>query len=255
MKKLLFAMVMMLVASVSFAVPYGSQIRVSSLSLPNGADQTIDYFLNEGANSVEIKILDATTSAAVATFAGTATLGANSVVWDGTANNAGGSAVPDGSYRVRIKADKTAASAWTVVASNSSVGNYYVPTFGATIYQTLWDGFSGMESLISTDPDLDSFGFILNSTSYVTPRVDGHVVFNPDLSLVDTVTTGQDTILNFPATATLNQAVWGNCFDPADPNYVWVVGQDVGINVMYGRWDDETLQDVTNGVAALANAR
>lgn len=248
---LTIAVAMLLLPGLAFAVPYASQIKVSATTTTVGSGLTIEYFLNQAADSVLIEIMDGATP--VASFAGTANQGANSVAWDGSVNNAGGADVGDGQYRVRVTANKNAPAAWTEFVSNSSVGNY-IPAENPTLIQTLWDGFSGMEWLISKNPDLDSFGYFLVSTSYSTPRIDGHVVFNPDLSVYDGVD-GQTTWANFPATPANNTSVWGNDFDPEDPNYIWVCGQSGANNIMYGRWNDLTLTDVTNGVALIANAR
>jgi len=242
-----------MMTSLALAVPYASRIQLGSTLVIPGTGTSISYFLNQ-PGTVQIEIVDAATATTVAaTFAGTGTQGSNVVVWDGTVDNAGGAAVAEGSYRVRITVDATAAAGWVEIASNSSLGNY-VPGTNATIYQTLWDGFSGMESLISQNPDEDAFGYILTSTSYSTPRVDGHVVFNTDLSILGGGD-GQSTWLNFPDVAANNQAVWGNCFDPEDPTKVWVVGQSGAVNVMTGDWNAPTLTDVTNGDTNVANAR
>jgi len=65
--------------------------------------------------------------------------------------------------------------------------------------------------------------------------------------------------MNYPGTPSNNQGVWGSCFDPEDPNYVWVAGQDEGtppIAIMRGKWNATTLTDVTNGQgASLIDAR
>ncbi len=256
MKRLaIFSISFLFLVSSVFAVPFASQIRVSDTNPSPGVGMTIDYFINEAGGTVTIELFDSPTpGAAVASFAGTAAVGANSVVWDGTADNAGGTVVPVGEYRVRITVDASSAAGFTEIASNSSVGNY-VDSGNATLLQTLWDGFSPMEMLISQNPDADSFGFVLASTSYSTPRIDGHVVFNPDLTLF-TGGDGSSTWLNFPGTAANNQSVWGNCFDPeGTDDFVWVCGQSGSENVMNGAWNAGTLTDQTNAIADLANAR
>jgi len=237
-----------------YAVPFASQIRVSETQFIIGNGTTINYFINQAGGTATIEIVEAAdTNNVVATFAGTAAKGLNSVAWDGTDDNAGGAVIPVGEYRVKITTDASAAAGWVEIASNSSVGNY-VPAENPTLYQTLWDGCSLMESLITHNMDSDAFGFILTSTSFSPPRIDGHVVFNPDLSTYNGGD-GQSTWLNLPVTATLNTAVWGNCFDPDDDDYVWVCGQNAANNVLYGKWNDVTLQDVTNADANMANAR
>lgn len=244
-------------ASSVMAVPYASQIRVGATVLAPGTGTTINYFVNQAGGTATIQIVqEANPATVVATFAGTAAKGLNAVNWDGTVDNAGGAALPDGKYRVKVTVAATAAAAWTEIASNSSLGNY-IPAENPTIYQTLWDGFSPMESLISWNTDSDAFGYILTSASYSTPRKDGHVVFNPDLSTFDGGD-GQNTWLNFPDAASNNTAIWGNCFDPEDDEYVWVGGQSSNTppcTVMYGKWNDITLQNATNEVADVSLGR
>ena len=113
-----------------------------------------------------------------------------------------------------------------------------------------------MEMLITQNPDLDSFGYILcaSSNDIPTPRIDGHVVFNPDLSTYDGGD-GSSTWMNYPGVPSNNQGVWGNCFDPEDPNYIWAAGQSGSINIMRGQWNASTLVDATNAIADLTNAR
>ncbi len=256
MKKVFLLVMFSLLTAVVFAVPYASQITVSVTQVASGAGLDITYFVNEAGGTVTIEIVEeATPSNVAATFAGTATLGSNTVSWDGTNNNAGGTAVANGNYRVEITVNATNAAGWAEIHSNSSLGNF-VPSGIATEKQTLWDGFSGMEWLIDLDPDRDSFGYILCSSSFSAPRIDGHVVFNPDLSTYDGGD-GQSTWMNFPGTPSNNQGVWGNCFDPEDPNYVWVAGQDdvIVVSIMRGKWNATTLTDVTNTQADLLYAR
>jgi len=263
MKKLILLIAILLVTVSLFSVPYASKIRVvTSIPgiIPLGSGCTINYFINESGGTVTIEIIKTSDLSVVATFSGTASVGNNAVVWDGTSNNSGGTQVPEGTYRVKLSVSATKSVGWAEIASNSSVGNY-VPPANATIYQTLWDGFSGMESLISQNTDKDSFGFILTAECYNSPAVYGHVVFNPDLSCYDGGN-GQTTWLNFPGTPpdTPNTSIWGNCFDPDDDNYVWVCGQagqsaSTANNVLYGKWDSLTLTNVTNGSGSLLNAR
>ncbi len=257
MKKVFLLVMFSLLAGVVFAVPYASQITLSEKQIASGGSLDISYFVNEAGGTVTIEIVEeATPSNVAATFAGTATEGVNTVSWDGTVDNAGGTVVADGNYRVKITVSATNAAGWAEIHSNSSLGNY-VPVAIATERQQLWDGCSPMEWLIDLDPDRDSFGYILCSTSYVTPRIDGHVVFNPDLSTYDGGD-GQSTWMNFPGVPSNNQGVWGNCFDPEEPNDVWVVGQDETappIIVMRATWNAPTLTDVTNTNTDLMDAR
>lgn len=258
MKKTFLAIILScFLASSVMAVPYASQIRVGNTGLAPGAGTSITYFVNQAGGTATIQIVEeANPATVVATFNGTATKGVNTVTWDGTVNNAGGAALAVGKYRVKVTVAATAAAGWVEIASNSSVGNY-VPAENPTIYQTLWDGCSPMESLISWNTDSDAFGYILTSTSYSAPRIDGHVVFNPDLSTVDGAD-GQSTWLNFPGTSSNNTGIWGNCFDPDDDEYVWVCGQSANTpvaSVFYAKWNDVTLQNVTNGNTDVSLAR
>jgi hypothetical protein len=218
---------------------------------------TITYYINEAGGTATIDIIKVSDLSGVASFPGTATLGLNTVVWDGTVDNAGGADVPVGNYRVKITVAATKSVGWAEVASNSSVGNYATP---ATTYQTLWDGFSSMEMVIPNNPDKDSFGYILASTgASVVPRIHGHVVFNPDLSLTNGGD-GQDLWMEYPGTPldvdyTL---CWGNCSDPDDADYMWVAGQSFAPQtsvVMYGKYNDEIATEATNGITVLDGAR
>lgn len=254
MKRFIFTIMILAIASTVMSAPYASRISVDQIQISQGGHLTINYFINEAGGTATINIIKVSDSSVVATFAGTATKGANSVIWNGTVNNGAGAQVPAGNYRVKISASATKPAGWAEIASNSSLGNY-VPLANATIYQTMWDGFSPMEFLIQADTNKEGFGYILVSTSYVTPRVDGHVVFNPDLSCYDGGN-GQTTWLNYPGTSANNQGVWGNCFDPDDSDYVWVCGQSSTTNVMYGKWNDTTLVDKTGAATTeMANAR
>jgi hypothetical protein len=256
MKRFIFTIMILAIASTVMSAPYASRISVDKFQMSQGGNLTINYFINEAGGTATINIIKVSDSSVVATFTGTATKGVNSVVWHGTVDNAGGAQVPAGNYRVKISLSATKPAGWAEIASNSSLGNY-VPIANATIYQTLWDGYSGKEWLISKNTELDSFGYLLVSTSYTVPPFFGHVVFNPDLSCYDGGN-GQTTWLNFPGTpaSATTTAVWGNCFDPDDPNYVWVCGQTGSTNVFYAKWNDATLVDKTGGATAeLANAR
>ncbi|CAN5281448.1 hypothetical protein BH09SUM1_BH09SUM1_27780 [soil metagenome] len=106
------------------ATPFASDIRISSTNLAQTAGATITYKLGEAADTVTIDLLDST-DAVVGTFAGTATVGSNSVVWNGTTDNAAGSYLSLASnYKLRVTAAKNTASAWTIVRSHRSVGAY-----------------------------------------------------------------------------------------------------------------------------------
>jgi hypothetical protein len=241
----------------AFAIPFASQIRVSDTAPPEGAGMTITYYINEAGGTATIDIIKVSDLSGVASFTGTATLGKNTVVWDGTVDNAGGADVPVGNYRVKITVAATKSVGWAEVASNSSPLGGATP---ATTYATLWNGFSGMEMVIPANQDKDSFGYILCSTgANVDPRNHGHVVFNPDLSCTDGGD-GQNMWMKYPGTPldvdyTL---CWGNCSDPDNADYIWVAGQSFAPQtcpVMFGKYNDVTATDVTNSITTLDGAR
>lgn len=212
-------------ASAAHAVPVAGQIRVSSTSVGQGVGLTITYRLNEAADSVGIELRDAGSNALVASFAGTAAQGANSVVWNGRVDNAAGALVAAGSYRVRVTANKNVPLAWTEFASNSSVGNYGP----ATTLQTLYDGFSGRSWVISQNTNSDAFGYLLAASSYLTtPNHAGVFVFNPDLS----VAAGDDGFASRKlkgfgdgTAITNNTAFWGITTDPDNADRPFGTGQ------------------------------
>lgn len=258
MKKYIFIVMMLALTSAVFATPYASQIRVSSLQVYQGTNLTITYYINEAGGTATINIIKASDSSVVATFAGTATKGKNTVVWNGTVDNASGAKVDVGNYKVKITVNATKAVAWTEIASNSSVGNYAAAS--PTMLQTLWDGFSGMEIVIPNDPTKDSFGYVLCSTSAnLDPQNHGLVVFNPDLSCEDG-SDGQNMWLKYPLpfnTGVDYTIVWGTCLDPDDADHIWIAGQSVGTEkeVLYGKYNDAYATDAVGGVAGLDNAR
>ncbi len=225
MKKLLLAALLVGgIVSAAQAVPYAGQIRVSSLIVAQGVGLTINYQLNEAADSVSIEVRNLS-NVVVATFAGTAVQGANSVAWNGTANNAAGPAVTAGNYRVRITANKNAPIAWTEFASNRSVGNFGT----ATILNTIFNGYSGRSWVITRNTDSPAFGYALGITSYLTvPPHAAAVVFDSDLS----ISAGDDGFASRKlkgfgdgVAITNNTAFWDAAIDPDDPTRVWATGQ------------------------------
>jgi len=258
MKKYMFIIMMLALTSAVFATPYASQIRVSSLQVYQGTNLTITYYINEAGGTASINIIKASDLSVVAAFTGTATKGKNTVVWNGTVDNASGAKVDVGNYKVKITVNASKTAGWTEIASNSSLGNY-IGSY-PTMLQTLWDGFSGMEMYIPSDPTKDSFGYILCSTSANSanpPSIHGHAVFNPDLSCANGGD-GQTLWMKFPVTppATYYTTCWGNCPDPDNADYMWVEGQNPTIRVvMYGKYNDATSVDVTGGVTGLNSSR
>jgi hypothetical protein len=223
MKRLLFAALLAGgLVSAAQAVPYAGQIRVSSLSVAQGVGLTINYQLNETADSVGIEIRNLS-NVVVATFTGTAAQGANSVAWNGTADNAAGAAVTAGNYR--ITANKNVPLGWTEFASNRSVGNYGT----ATILNTIFDGYSGRSFILSRNTDSPAFGYVLGITSYLTTTNHAAaVVFDSDLS----ISAGDDGFASRKlkgfgdgVAITNNTAFWDAVIDPDDPTRVWATGQ------------------------------
>lgn len=212
-------------ASAAHAVPVAGQIRVSSISVGQGVGLTITYRLNEAADSVGIELRDAGSNALVASFAGTAAQGANSVVWNGRVDNAAGALVAAGSYRVRVTANKNVPLGWTEFASNRSVGQYGA----AATLETLFDGASPRSWLITHNTDSDTFGYLLAISSYATtPPHAGAIVLNPELS----VAAGDDGFASRKlkgfgdGTAIINNTVfWDAAVDPNDAARVFATGQ------------------------------
>lgn len=241
-------------AGSAVAIPYASKITVSSSVY--SSPFTVSYMLNEPADSVTIEILNGST--AVATFAGTATQGANQVIWDGTANNAGGTAVADGNYSVRITADKNR-SAWEEVASQRSLGNGgagWGP--GGAIHNQAFDGFSPVDFLYVQDTNSDFFGYGLGYSSYGTGTPDhvGALMFNSDLSVVDGAAALGDRVFKVAGIADadiLNGSIWSGAPDPDNPDAFYWTGQHSGggyyTGLHYGDLNDPenlTNSDPTN---------
>ena len=180
MKRYIVVIALFALAACAFAIPYASQIEPSATLILKGDGCDISYFVNQAGGTAAIEIIDTSDDSTVATFAGTATQGVNNVSWDGTDNNSGGTEIGAGVYRIKIAVNASAAAGWTQIASNSSVGDYIEEP---SLLQTLFDGFSPLEFLISQNPDDDAFGYILVSSAYATPPIYGHVVLNPDLSI------------------------------------------------------------------------
>ena len=225
----LLAAALTLTAGTAGAAPFASQITVSSTSVEVGDGLTIAYFINEAGSTVTIEVLSSTNTI-LATFAGTATVGANSVVWNGTADNASGAAVGAGSGRkVQITAAKTAAAGWAEIASNRSVGNFGAP---ATL-NTLFAGFSGRDVHSFDDPNSPRFGIVVSSSSFSVPAHYGFIPFNPDLSVYGGGDGLTARVMKHPAdplvatigAVTSNQATWGVEADPDNSENLYVFGQ------------------------------
>ncbi len=112
---------------------------------------------------------------------------------------------------------------------------------------------------MTQNTDSDAFGYILASSCFTTPAIYGCVVFNPDLSTNDG-SDGQATWLNYTGTILNTTSIWSGCFDPQDPNAIWIGGQAtdsaaVYNDVFYNNYNDATLTDVTNADATMSNVR
>lgn len=238
MRTLYVIMLILLITTPLFAIPYASQIRCNPTSIHQGASLTISYFINEAGGTATIQIVEAANPGnVVATFSGTANLGTNSVLWDGTNNNAGGTPVAPGNYRVKITVNANNPAGWTEFASNRSVGN-----FGPlATYNTIFNGFSGKDLIITWNTDSDAFGLIIATSAYITPSHAAGIVFNADTSMNDGADGFASRVLKGlrdGLTTVGNQDVWGTAFDPDNPDAVFIAGQagsgaDPGLTGLY----------------------
>lgn len=272
-KALALAGAMTLAAGSVLAVPYASLIRVSDNTLLVGQGGTITYVLNESADTVTIEILDGT-STVVATFAGTTDQGVNSVAWDGTDDNSGGTEIGDGTgFTIRITADKTAAAAWELIAINQSdtIGDTFYTTapLDAINHKSLWTRFRPHSVLVPKDTDSDDFGKILMPVSdTIGSSPDNPVaavaVLNADLSVpANSSLQGYDTrVLRHPQSdggteTTGFQDVWAIAADPVNPGYYFVSGQATAprTQLSYGSLSDNIAADANTGALDLGAPR
>jgi len=201
----------------AFAVPYASLIRVSDAELQFGG-LTITYVLNHAPDTVTINIKNSG-DATVATFAGTATQGRNSVLWDGTDTNAGGTlvAVATG-YYVSITVDNNDAVALTKYAENLSGGGG-----GGQVFVN----FSPTDAVTFDNHDSDYFGILLMTSSYPAGGTYECIQFTMDGLTHDLQDGTTDSGAEHPAGAAgaNNGTIWGLVHDPDDENILWGAGQ------------------------------
>jgi len=101
----------------AYANVYATNLAVSAEVITTGATNTsveISFLLNEDADSgVDVKIYSGATLVRTITLA-TASMGANSVTWDGT--DAGGATLPDGDYTFEVTASDDGHTEWTKIS-------------------------------------------------------------------------------------------------------------------------------------------
>ena len=104
-------------ATTSYANIYATNVEVSATVITTGAtNSTVDisFILNEDADSgVEVNIYSGASLVRTITLA-TATMGANSVTWDGT--DAGGTTLSDGDYTFEVMAADDGYAEWTRIS-------------------------------------------------------------------------------------------------------------------------------------------
>ena len=217
-------------AGTAVAIPYASNIRVSTLTTGIGGGLTITYILNEPSDSVTVDIMNGVTP--VATFAGTTTRGSNTVIWNGTADNAAGAPVGTGSYRVRVTANKTA-GAWSEVTSQRSSPPGFGPA--GAVYNTVFNGVSPNDLYFPSNTDSDFFGLGFAVNSFQTVKAAAAIVFNADTSVAlgNGYATRALIATAIEAGTVANTSLWGACVDPDNADAVYVTGQHGGNNGLY----------------------
>ncbi|MGI8907631.1 MAG: FlgD immunoglobulin-like domain containing protein [Candidatus Sumerlaeaceae bacterium] len=252
LNRILLSILLAAVASCSFAKPYPSLIRVSPATFVTGGTN-ITYVLNEAGSTVTIEILNAG-NAVVATFAGTAVRGDNTVHWDGTANNAGGAAIALGAYKVRITAASNVAAAWTEFSSNAATD-----TVLTTVYKTLYPSFAPISMLIQPAQTSDNFGKVVcltgNTQTIATNPCQAGITLNGALLTTDGTNGYASRLLRGdldPAIGNSGSEVdyWGACFDPTTTEGIWIASQ-AGANK--GFYAANSVADATTRLADPTN--
>ncbi|MEO8376940.1 MAG: FlgD immunoglobulin-like domain containing protein [Candidatus Sumerlaeota bacterium] len=210
----------------AMAIPFPSGIRTASTNLALSAGTTITYNLNQAAATATIEVRDSG-NAVVATFAGTTTVGVNSVVWNGTANNAGGAAVPIGTgYRFRVAVTGTEAAGWARYKANGASTS--VPIIGDQDLATNWFP-KGLA--VSTDPDSDFFGNpMVGFGASGTQPAAAVIEFRSDLEVKASDNGLASRVLRHPqddgvAPVPASYTTWGMYWDPSNSNTLWTAGQ------------------------------
>ena len=226
----------------SYAGPYAGLVRVDDTSIMEGDGLSISYVLSYAADSANIEIIDATDDV-IASFAGTADAGLNTVAWDGTVDNAGGTDVAAAiGCKVRIDVANNVAAGWVIAASNSSSTG------------TVFSGFSPNGAKAQLDEDLDTYGTILVPSAYSGGGYAACIVFQPDL---DTLSgDGFDSrVLRHPNDGGTpgNGAIWGIDYLP-DSNIVLGCGQDTYWYIC-GEETVTDASDASNGQTLLTSPR
>lgn len=232
-------------ASSAFAVPYASQIKIDSTAgnVQPGTSVDISYYLNESADTVLIEILDEN-DAVVASFAGTATQGLNTVSWDTTEDNDGVSDVVDEGpeFKVRVTVDANKTAGWSFFAINQTstiAADFYSQAPNDVLNpKNLFARYRPHGLIIGTNQELDTFGLILTTSSDDGTQASPHaavVVLNSDLTIPQGSTAGLDSrVLRHPNENTPSnvapirpgfQDVWGIAEDPLNPGSYFVGGQ------------------------------
>ena len=224
----------------SYAGPYAGLVKVDDTSIMEGDGLNISYVLSYEADSANIEIIDATKNV-IASFAGTANAGLNTVPWDGTDDNSGGTVVAaaDG-CKIRVEVANSDVAGWVIAASNSSSAG------------TLFSGFSPNTAKVQLDEDRDTFGTILVPSCYSAHA--GCIVLQPDLSPV--TGDGYDSrVFRHPndGGAPGNGAIWGLDYLP-DSDVLIGCGQDTYWYIA-GTETDTNASDASNGQTLLTSPR
>jgi hypothetical protein len=246
------------VAASSFAIPFASQLGRSNSIFPAPTDFKFTYFLNQTAATVTIKIKTDPGGTVVASFAGTTARGLNTVTWDGTNNNAGGTKLPEGNYTFSVDVTGSESAGWNRIASNKTVASTKT-----TEYSTLPEGWPSRSIIVGTEPTQESYGIVFVSVAdgvgnpggvgpWVTTlaKPNGIFLLNPDTSPYnDTEVYLQNANMDDYTT------VWGAGWDPEDYS-LWVVGQGTAGTVFHGAWNSASSTDVTGDqLATIQNSR